>query len=226
MDPSGNGNPRKWVESVLHEYEVRLLRYAERIAGDAETAADVVQFAFLKLCAEVLPPGDRGSSPDGRVAQKKKSSRRKAQAEETTHQPGPAGKSYGEIRHVGQWLYRVCRNRAIDLLRQAGRMPTVDTRNMDGHDADSGALYRRNEPSATSESAAETSDTCAALKGIMAELPAGQQEVVDLWADGLSYREIAGVTGRTEVNVRVTAHRAFKALREHPLTRRLAAAEL
>ncbi len=221
MDPSGNGNPRKWIEDVLSQYEVRLPRYAERIAGDAETAADVVQFAFLKLCGEVLPPGEQ--SPTSRKSQdgkKQKTSR--------TKDPDPEqdAQSFGEIRHVGQWLYRVCRNRAIDLLRQAGRMPTVDTRNMDGHEADSGALYRRNASPQTAEAAAETSDTCAALKGIVSELPAGQQEVVDLWADGLSYREIAGVTGRTEVNVRVTAHRAFKALREHPMTKRLAAAEL
>lgn len=207
MDPSGNGNPRKWVEGVLCEYEVRLLRYSQRITGDAETAADVVQFAFLKLCRQVLPSSA-------------------AKPPEPTGGKAPDGEAPGGVRHVGQWLYRVCRNRAIDLLRQAGRMPTMDAKNMDGHEANSRALYGRDGAPASPHNAAETADTARVLKGIVAELPAGQQEVVDLWAEGLSYKEIAGVTGRTEVNVRVTAHRAFKALREHPLTRKLAAAEL
>jgi DNA-directed RNA polymerase specialized sigma24 family protein len=51
-------------------------------------------------------------------------------------------------------------------------------------------------------------------------LPAPQREAIDLWAQGLAYREIAEVLGRAEVGVRVLVHRGLKSLREHPQVRK------
>src|SRR6476659_1411620 len=73
---------RQWVLAALDQFEGRLLRYAQRLLGDPESARDVVQFVFLRLC-------DQSSADiDDRLA---------------------------------QWLYTVCRNRALDLLKSNGR---------------------------------------------------------------------------------------------------------
>jgi len=41
-----------WVTALLAAHEGALLRYAQRLTGDLETARDVVQDAFLKLCRQ------------------------------------------------------------------------------------------------------------------------------------------------------------------------------
>ncbi len=40
-----------WVQAALARYERPLIRYAVRITGDLESARDVVQDTFLRLCA-------------------------------------------------------------------------------------------------------------------------------------------------------------------------------
>lgn len=40
----------QWIEAALMRYEQPLLRYTTRITGDLESARDVVQDAFLRLC--------------------------------------------------------------------------------------------------------------------------------------------------------------------------------
>ena len=40
-----------WIEAALARHEAPLVRYAASITGDEETARDVVQEAFIKLCA-------------------------------------------------------------------------------------------------------------------------------------------------------------------------------
>ena len=44
----------KWIETALKRYEQQLLRYVLRMTGDLESARDVVQDAFLRLCKEDL----------------------------------------------------------------------------------------------------------------------------------------------------------------------------
>ncbi len=45
-----------WLRGVLAEYERPLVAYAARITGDVESARDVVQEVFLRLCRET--PGE------------------------------------------------------------------------------------------------------------------------------------------------------------------------
>ena len=43
---------RNWIVSLVIHHESRLTRYAQRLTGDLESARDVVQHTFLKLCDE------------------------------------------------------------------------------------------------------------------------------------------------------------------------------
>ncbi len=112
------------------------------------------------------------------------------------------------------WLYRVCRNRALDWLRQAGRLQAFDEneeqllRGSPDHNSTADA----SDPALLAERG-ELSDV---LRSLVAQLPLLYREPLQLWSQGWSYREIAEVVERTEGNVRVLVHRAVKALKEHP----------
>lgn len=45
-------NEDDWIGAALARHEPALLAYARRLSGDAETARDVVQETFLKLCRQ------------------------------------------------------------------------------------------------------------------------------------------------------------------------------
>jgi RNA polymerase sigma-70 factor (ECF subfamily) len=167
-----------WVLEAVDLYELPLARYARRLLGDVDLAADAVQHAFLKLCAE---PRER---LEGRVA---------------------------------AWLFRVCRNRALDHLRQSGRERLLLDDTADGATAPTVVDNRVPDPAASVERA----DLARRLTTLLADLPAPQREAIDLWCEGLTYRQIAEVTGRQEGHVRVLAHRGLSALRRHPLVREL-----
>lgn len=47
---SGGTSKAEWIRAALDRFERPLLRYALRLTGDLETARDVVQDTFLKLC--------------------------------------------------------------------------------------------------------------------------------------------------------------------------------
>ena len=53
----------------------------------------------------------------------------------------------------------------------------------------------------------------------MTGLPEAQREAIDLWCDGLAYRQIAEIVERQEGYVRVLVHRGLSTLREHPRVR-------
>ena len=71
----------------------------------------------------------------------------------------------------------------------------------------------------------EQSDLAARLRELLTELPHPQREAIDLWCEGFTHRDIAGITGRTEGHVRVLVHRGLTTLRTHPLVRPLLAAD-
>ncbi|NQU25610.1 MAG: sigma-70 family RNA polymerase sigma factor [Candidatus Nealsonbacteria bacterium] len=166
------GDRRRWVLSVLDEYEVPLARFAGRLLGDLDAARDVVQHVFLRLC----------------------------------------GQSEEEIGdRVAPWLFTVCRNRAIDVLRGRQRIESLSRGEAPG------CQSRESDPAVT----AEQNETYRRLNALVDELPLKHREVLGLWMEGLAYGRIAEVTGHSEGNVRVLVHRALKRLREHPDVQRL-----
>lgn len=117
------------------------------------------------------------------------------------------------------WLFRVCRNRAIDHLRRAGRERSFDDLSPESTAMPPAAQPMTREPDPAAR--AESADLAEVVRGLLATLPRLQAETLDLWSAGLSYREIAAVTGKTEGHVRVLAHRGLAALRANPLVRDL-----
>lgn len=111
--------------------------------------------------------------------------------------------------HVGPWLYRVCRNRAIDVRRKEGRMTHLEPEAVAqsvGSDHQSPSL----DGSATPDEAPPGDAVTTAI----GKLPPRQQEAVRLkFQGGLSYREIADVMETSVNNVGVLLHHAIKGLR-------------
>lgn len=160
--------PAQWVAEVFARLEVPLVAYVRRhLWGDLESARDIVQDAFMKLCQEAWP----------------------------------------EIEpHATAWLYRTCRNRAIDISRREGRMSAIHTgasiANLQDR-ADQGPDLR-----------AEEAEQLDQLRAGVGQLTEQQQEVLRLRLhDGLSYRQIAEVTGLTITNVGYHLHHAISQLR-------------
>lgn len=119
---------------------------------------------------------------------------------------------------VAPWLFRVCRNRAVDHLRRAGReRPLLDAESAArGSDAPATAASRIAGSELDPALVAERADLARHVAALLACLPAPQRETIDLWCEGLSTKQIADITGRTEGHVRVLAHRGLAALRGHP----------
>ena len=106
--------------------------------------------------------------------------------------------------NVQAWLYTVCRRRALDVLRKETRMKSLDN----------GAAICES-PLPSQPTALEQHETEDQIVRLLGELPANQQEVVRLkFQEGLSYRDIAEVTGLSVTNVGYLLHVAIKKLRE------------
>jgi RNA polymerase sigma-70 factor (ECF subfamily) len=118
---------------------------------------------------------------------------------------------------LAPWLFTVCRNKALDLLRSKGGVAAG--READHSEAGLSAqqLSREVDPA----SAAEDAELHALLLLLVETLPPSQSETLDLWVEGFSYSEISEVVGRQEGHVRVLVHRGLAALREHPQVREL-----
>lgn len=106
---------------------------------------------------------------------------------------------------LAPWLYRVCRNAALDVRRKEVRMTTMQD-------------MSRIEAAGTSTQAVQGDSNREQMRGVMAALESlneRQQEVVRLKFQGnLSYREIAEVMDLTVNHVGVLLHNALKAIRE------------
>ena len=101
--------------------------------------------------------------------------------------------------HLAPWLYRVCRNRAFDVLKKENRMQPLlepDTKPRPGD-------------------VAEGHEAEALVHSVLAGLPEKNQEVVRLkFQHELSYKEISEVTGQPVNSVRYIIHTTLKTLRQ------------
>lgn len=106
--------------------------------------------------------------------------------------------------HLAEWLFTVCRNRALDVLRKENRMQPLEAAAMD--------TRASLDPSPAAE--AERRDLSRQALEMLAALPRNQQEVVRLkFQNGLSYEEISRITRLTVTNVGFLIHTALKSLR-------------
>ncbi len=106
--------------------------------------------------------------------------------------------------HLAEWLFAVCRNRALDVVRKENRMKPLEEQEMQS----------RPSPEISPAQAAERRELNHRVLQMLAALPRNQQEVVRLkFQNGLSYEEISHVTRLTVTNVGFLIHTAIKNLR-------------
>lgn len=126
--------------------------------------------------------------------------------------------------HLGQWLYRVCRNRALDVHRKESRMTALSDEHLEtasAPTASASALHARDHAHDDQREGRlphELPGT--AVMALLESLNDMQQEALRLkFQGGLSYKEIAAVMDITSNHVGVVIHNAIKALRERMLER-------
>src|SRR4051812_7065892 len=106
--------------------------------------------------------------------------------------------------HAVEWLFTVCRHRALDVLRKESRMRTFGE----------GEAERVTAVDPRPGRALEHAETHAAILRLIGDLPPNQQEVVRLkFQNGFSYKEIARITELSVSNVGFLIHTAVARLR-------------
>jgi RNA polymerase sigma-70 factor (ECF subfamily) len=107
--------------------------------------------------------------------------------------------------HVKAWLYTVVRRLAVDEKRKERRMDP----------ASEAVIEKSAGREADPADAAETSDSASHVLRLVADLPEGQRECLQLkFGHGLMYREIAEVTGLSVGNVGFLIHTGLTTLRK------------
>lgn len=107
--------------------------------------------------------------------------------------------------HVVEWLYTVCRNRALDVLRKEGRVRTFAEGEVE--------RVRTEDPRPGRE--LEATERRDAVLALIDRLPPNQQEVIRLkFQNGFSYKEISRITALSVSNVGFLIHTAVKKLRQ------------
>ena len=106
--------------------------------------------------------------------------------------------------HAVEWLFTVCRHRALDVLRKEGRMKRFEE----------GQVERVTATDPRPGRALEHAETQAAILRMIDRLPPNQQEVVRLkFQNGFSYKEISRITTLSVSNVGFLIHTAVARLR-------------
>jgi RNA polymerase sigma factor (sigma-70 family) len=114
--------------------------------------------------------------------------------------------------HVVEWLFTVCRNGALDVLRKEKRMRHFEE----------GELERAPAVADRPGRTLEAAEMAASVLRLIDRLPPNQQEVVRLkFQNGFSYKEIAGITALSVTNVGFLIHTAVTRLRREFATERL-----
>lgn len=107
--------------------------------------------------------------------------------------------------YLAQWLYTVCRNRALDVRRKERRMTAISQARLD----------RETDPETGPTSSLERDEQLGLALRILGRLPPNQREVLRLkFQSDLSYREISQVMGLSVTNVGFLIHTGLKAIRE------------
>lgn len=103
------------------------------------------------------------------------------------------------------WLFTVCRNRCLDVLRKDKRMEPLDEIRW----------QRVAGIEAAPDEQADKDEQLAHVMGLMDRLAKNQKEVILLkFQQGMSYSEIRDVTGLTEGNIGFLIHTGLKKLRD------------
>ncbi|HET7626536.1 MAG TPA: sigma-70 family RNA polymerase sigma factor [Verrucomicrobiae bacterium] len=106
---------------------------------------------------------------------------------------------------LAQWLFTVCRNRALDMLRKEKRMSALSEMDLESCES------REPSPAAV----AERNESASHVFRLLATLPPNQREVVRLkFQNGLSYQEISAITQLSVTNVGFLLHTAIKTIRQ------------
>lgn len=102
------------------------------------------------------------------------------------------------------WLYTVCRNRALDVLRKEGRAVVTDEEGFAKWEAE--GLSPR--------AMTDLDERVKQVTNCLDKLSANQREVIRLkFQQGMSYKEISEVTGLTSGNVGFLIHTGLKRMR-------------
>lgn len=107
--------------------------------------------------------------------------------------------------HLAEWLFTVCRNRALDVCRKERRMRPLSE------------FAEQSTPSGdpSPPAVAEQHEAVGQVARAMRALPANQQEVLRLkFQNGFSYKQIAGITGLSVSNVGFLIHTGIQRLRK------------
>lgn len=106
--------------------------------------------------------------------------------------------------HAVEWLFTVCRHRALDVLRKEGRLKRFEE----------GQIERVTAAEPRPGRALERAETQETLLHLIEKLPPNQQEVVRLkFQHGFSYKEISRITTLSVGNVGFLIHTAVARLR-------------
>ena len=107
--------------------------------------------------------------------------------------------------HLKSWLFTVCRNRCLDVLRKDKRIEPLDEIKW----------QKVAGKGAAPDEQAEQDDRLGEVMRFMDRLPKNQKEVILLkFQQGMSYNEIAKVTGLKQGNIGFLIHTGLKRLRE------------
>jgi RNA polymerase sigma-70 factor (ECF subfamily) len=106
---------------------------------------------------------------------------------------------------LAEWLFTVCRNRAMDVLRKEGRMTQLSDEQVRlrvGPEPEPAELVGQREQSSR-------------VMAMLERLPTNQREVIRLkFQNGFSYREISRISGHSVTNVGYLIHSGLKTIRQ------------
>lgn len=183
-------DPRELIARAVDTHQRSLLAYAAGLLRDPVAAQDAVQETFLHLCRKTRQIA--GSDEPPTLAE--------------------------FAARLAPWLFTVCRTRVIDMQRKKTPQSFARRRDSDqsGDDAPEAVVV---DPRPTPQDAAQASEEHRRVADSIGGLTPKQREILQLRMHaGLSYREIADVTGLTTSNVGVHLHQAVASLRKQLAT--------